>query len=191
MALESRPWPLYRFLNSIHSRQDPLDGRSARRKAATYIKNTTNTQTFMPRVGFEPKIPVFVWPKPAHALDRAATLLGKGKGIPVTGREGPQGCETSRLPHFLGNRLQMAVRLSALRAGPILLPRKIRGTHFCWRLSRPHGHSAAERITSTKKPNGLIGNRTHGLPACSIVPQPATLLRAPCILHIYILTINY
>jgi hypothetical protein len=29
----------------------------------------------------------------------------KGKAIPVTGREGPQGCETSRLPHFLDNRL--------------------------------------------------------------------------------------
>jgi hypothetical protein len=28
-------------------------------------------------------------------------LLGKGKAIPVTGREGPQGCESSRLPHFL------------------------------------------------------------------------------------------
>jgi hypothetical protein len=25
----------------------------------------------------------------------------KGKDIPVTGREGPEGCETSRLPHFL------------------------------------------------------------------------------------------
>jgi hypothetical protein len=29
----------------------------------------------------------------------------KGKAIPVTGRGGPQGCETSRLPHFLDNRL--------------------------------------------------------------------------------------
>jgi hypothetical protein len=27
------------------------------------------------------------------------------KAIPVTGREGPEGCETSRLPHFLDNRL--------------------------------------------------------------------------------------
>jgi hypothetical protein len=27
------------------------------------------------------------------------------KAIPVTGRGGPQGCEMSRLPHFLGNRL--------------------------------------------------------------------------------------
>jgi hypothetical protein len=29
----------------------------------------------------------------------------KGKAIPVTGREGPQNCYTSRLPHFLDNRL--------------------------------------------------------------------------------------
>jgi hypothetical protein len=27
------------------------------------------------------------------------------KAIPVTGHEGPWGCETSRLPHFLDNRL--------------------------------------------------------------------------------------
>jgi hypothetical protein len=29
----------------------------------------------------------------------------KGKAIPVRGLGGPQGCEMSRLPHFLGNRL--------------------------------------------------------------------------------------
>jgi hypothetical protein len=29
----------------------------------------------------------------------------KGEAIPVTGRAGPQGCETSRLPHVLPNRL--------------------------------------------------------------------------------------
>jgi hypothetical protein len=29
----------------------------------------------------------------------------KSKVFPVTGRGGPQGCETSRLPHFLNNRL--------------------------------------------------------------------------------------
>jgi hypothetical protein len=29
----------------------------------------------------------------------------KGKAIPVTGCEGPQGCERSRLPHFLDSRL--------------------------------------------------------------------------------------
>jgi hypothetical protein len=28
-------------------------------------------------------------------------VVKKGKAIPETGREGPQGCETSRLPHFV------------------------------------------------------------------------------------------
>jgi hypothetical protein len=45
----------------------------------------------------------------------------KAKAIPITTHEGPQGCETSRLPHFLDNRLT-AVRLSALRAGRPLPP---------------------------------------------------------------------
>jgi hypothetical protein len=31
--------------------------------------------------------------------------IGKGKAMPVTGRGGPQGCETSRVPHYLDNRL--------------------------------------------------------------------------------------
>jgi hypothetical protein len=31
----------------------------------------------MPQVGFEPKIPVFERPKTVHALDRAATVIGK------------------------------------------------------------------------------------------------------------------
>jgi hypothetical protein len=37
------PWPLFQFLNSISSWQDSLDGGSARRKAATYTQNNTNT----------------------------------------------------------------------------------------------------------------------------------------------------
>jgi hypothetical protein len=32
-------------------------------------------------------------------------LVGKVKDIPVTCCGGPQGCETSRLPHFVDNRL--------------------------------------------------------------------------------------
>jgi hypothetical protein len=54
-----------------------------------------------------------------------------------------------RISRQLGS--QMAVRLSALRAGRPLPPKKIPGTHFCQRLSRPQGHSAAERIRSTEK----------------------------------------
>jgi hypothetical protein len=35
-----------------------------------------NTQTSMPRLGFEPTIPVFERAKRVHALDRAATVIG-------------------------------------------------------------------------------------------------------------------
>jgi hypothetical protein len=73
----------------------------------------------------------------------------------------------------------MAVRLSALRAGRPLPPRKIPGTHFCYSLSRTQDRSAAGRMRSIEKYNDLIGNRTRGLPACSIVPQPTTVPRAP------------
>jgi hypothetical protein len=49
----------------------------------------------MSRVRFEPTIPVFERAKTVHALDRAATVIGKavlnkkGNAIPVTGRGGP------------------------------------------------------------------------------------------------------
>jgi hypothetical protein len=40
MALQSfRFWPLFQFLNHIHSWYDPLDGESARCKAATYTQH--------------------------------------------------------------------------------------------------------------------------------------------------------
>jgi hypothetical protein len=73
----------------------------------------------------------------------------------------------------------MVVRLSQPYAPAALYPpRKIPGTHFCYRLSRPQGHSAVGRIRWIEKSND-IGNRTRDLQACSIVPQPATLPRAP------------
>ena len=64
------------------------------------------------------------------------------------------------------------VRLSALRTGRLYPPGNIPGTHFCQRLSRPQGHSAARRIVSMKNSNDTIGNRTRDLPTCSAVPQP-------------------
>jgi hypothetical protein len=73
----------------------------------------------------------------------------------------------------------MAVRLSALRTGPPLPPRKIPDTHFCYRLSRPQGHSAAGRIRSIEKSSDRLGNGTGDVPACSIVRQPSTLPRVP------------
>ena len=71
------------------------------------------------------------------------------------------------------------VRLSALRTGRFLPPGNIPGTHFCWRLSGPQGHSAARRIMSMKNYSDTIGNRTRDLLTCSAVPQPTALPRAP------------
>jgi hypothetical protein len=61
----------------------------------------------------------------------------RGKAIPVTGREGPQGCETSRLSHFLDNRLTDGDEVVSLTRRPPFTPRKIPGTHFWQRLSGP------------------------------------------------------
>jgi len=64
---------------------------------------------------------------------------------------------------------------------PPLPPGNIPGTHLCWRLIRPQGHSAAGRIMSMKNFIVTIGNRTRDLPACSAVPQPTAPPRAPVI----------
>jgi hypothetical protein len=58
--------------------------------------------------------------------------------------------------------------LSDPRTGRFYPPENISGTHFCQRLSRPQGHSAARRIMSMKNSNCTIGNRTRELPTCSL-----------------------
>jgi hypothetical protein len=52
-----------------------MDGRSARRKVATYAQNK-RTQTSMPGVGFEPTIPVFERAETVRPFHRAATMIG-------------------------------------------------------------------------------------------------------------------
>ena len=64
------------------------------------------------------------------------------------------------------------VSLSALRTGRLYHTQNISGTHFCYRLTQPQGHSATGRIMSMKKSNDTIGNRIRDLPACRAVPQP-------------------
>jgi hypothetical protein len=86
MALQPfGPWPLFQFLNRIHSRYDSWTGDQpvvrplpTHRTAQTQTKRT---QTSMPRVGFEPTIPVFKRAKTVHALDRAVTVIGSHVGI--------------------------------------------------------------------------------------------------------------
>jgi hypothetical protein len=45
----------------------------------------------------------------------------KGKVIPVTGRRGPYGCETSRILHFLDNRLTDGGEVLSLTRRPAAL----------------------------------------------------------------------
>jgi hypothetical protein len=76
----------------------------------------------------------------------------------------------------------MAVMLSVLRAGRPLPPPPGRFLvlNFVRGWVRPQVHKAAGRIRSNEKIY-LIGTRTRNLLACSIVPQPTTLPRAPYI----------
>jgi hypothetical protein len=64
------------------------------------------------------------------------------------------------------------VRLSALGTGRLYPPGNIPGTHFCYMLSQPQGHSMAGRIMSMKNPDDPTGSRTREFPACSSGPQP-------------------
>jgi hypothetical protein len=64
-------------------------------------------------------------------LGKGKGRKGKGQAIPVTGCGGPQGCETSRLPHFLDCRLTDGGEVFSLTCRLLFTPRKITGTHFC------------------------------------------------------------
>jgi hypothetical protein len=55
----------------------------------------------------------------------------KGKALPATGRGGPLSCGTSRLPHFLDNRLTDGGEVVSLTRWPPFTTSKIPGTHFC------------------------------------------------------------
>jgi hypothetical protein len=48
----------------------------------------------------------------------------KSKAVPVRGREGPYGCETSRLPHFLDNRLTNSCEVVSLMRQPPFTPQE-------------------------------------------------------------------
>jgi hypothetical protein len=91
---------------------------------------------------------------------RCTVICIKGKDIPVTDRGGPWGCETSRLPHFLDNRLTEGGEVSLTRWSP----RKILGSHFYQRLIGPRGYSTTGRVRSIEKSSDLIGNWIRGLP---------------------------
>jgi hypothetical protein len=76
----------------------------------------------------------------------------------------------------LNNRLTDCGKVVSLTRRPLFTPRQILGTHFCLRLSRPQGSIVRlEGLGKLKEKSHLIWTR---LLACSILPQPTTLLRA-------------
>jgi hypothetical protein len=77
---------------------------------------------------------------------------------------------------FLDNRLIFGGELFSFTCRPLFTPRKILVTHLCQRLSRPQDHSQAGWIMSIEKSTELFGNRTCGLLACNITPQPIIIL---------------
>jgi hypothetical protein len=81
MALQPL-WTLafFHFLN-LRSPSVGLLGRGISPSQGRYLhtekhRQNKSTQTSMPRVGFEPTIPVFERAKTVHASDRAATVMG-------------------------------------------------------------------------------------------------------------------
>jgi hypothetical protein len=74
------PWRLFSFLIPYTVGRTPWTGdQPVERPLPTHRTTQTQnkrTQTFMPRLGVEPMIPVFERAKTVHVLDRAATVIG-------------------------------------------------------------------------------------------------------------------
>jgi hypothetical protein len=49
---------------------------------------------------------------------------GEGKAIPVTGREGPYGCEMLRVPHYLDSRLTDDGKVVSITCQPPFTPQE-------------------------------------------------------------------
>jgi hypothetical protein len=81
---------------------------------------------------------------------------------------------------FLENRLTDGNEVVSLTRLLLLTPRKIHGTEFCWRLSRPQSHSAVVRIGLVKKKSSdLLLNRTRHVAASNTANKPTTLPPVP------------
>jgi hypothetical protein len=71
----------------------------------------------------------------------------EGKAIPVTGRGGPYGCETSRSPYFLDNRLTDGGEVVSLMRRTSFTPQEDSRYSFLLEAEWPQGRSVAGNIT--------------------------------------------
>ena len=69
----------------------------------------------------------------------------KVKQSPLQARRGPEDSRKLRLPDFV-TTAQDGGKVVSRTHQPPLPPGNTPGIHFCWRLSRPQGHSAIGRI---------------------------------------------
>jgi hypothetical protein len=99
------------------------------------------------------------------------TALGKGTGkaVPLQAWSGPGGFRKLKFSYFMTTAQDGDKVVSLTHRSP-LSPGNTPGNHFCYRLSRPQGHSATGRCMSLKNSSETIGNRTRDLPVCSAVP---------------------
>jgi hypothetical protein len=103
------------------------------------------------------------------ALKENITLKKNGKAVPLQAWSGSEGSRKLRSPDYM-TTAQDGGKVVSLMHRPPLAPGNAPGTHFCYRLSRPQGHSAMGRIMSMKNSNDTIWNRASDLPICSAVP---------------------
>jgi hypothetical protein len=69
----------------------------------------------------------------------------------------PLGLREVEAPTFSDIRLIDDGKVVSPTRRPLFTPRTFPGTHFCWRLSRPQGHSAAGRIIHIFLTSALVG----------------------------------
>ena len=113
---------------------------------------------------------VYLLRKFHFAPDKANTIY-KGKLVPLHAWSGPEGSRKLRFLDFM-TTAQEGCKVEGLTHQAHLPPGKPTGTHFCYRLSRPQGHSVIGRIMSMKNSNDTIWDRTSDLPICSTAPYP-------------------
>jgi hypothetical protein len=108
LCLRTTPLTHHEVLEATPSVALPLEGgilevewtRSARSGEEKILVNARN-----PTLELQPVVSSCIEKVScAQVQDLIKGKKKKGKAIPVTGREGPSGCETSRLPHFLDNQ---------------------------------------------------------------------------------------